>query len=728
MPVELHSRVSPGDWATPFVGRQAELDQLRALLADPAARLVTVLGPGGIGKTRLALELLATRAREDHERVFLPLAALDGPDEFLPALAEALGLRLALDSDLRRALGEHLADRRMLLVLDNFEHLLEAAPEVGDLLAKATGIQVLVTSREKLGLRGEVLVHLHGLPQPGADLPPEVGEFDAVRLFLQQAGRVRPGFALTAEDSPAIARICRLVDGAPLALLLAASWIESFSPQEIAERIERDVDFLAQELRDLPPRHRSLRAVFDSSFARLAERERAIFARLSVFRGGFNEEAALAVTGADLPLLLALVRKSLLWRRPDNGRYELHELLRQYAAGKLSPAETDALRHTHAEYFTGFLAAREMQIKSPDQIAALDAIQADWENVCTAGAWVVGRRDFEAVRRCIRSLYAFCDMRSRYYDGARIFHLANAGLAPRPGEAPHPVWALSLLSWYDLIPYIDRPAVYDRMVMQAQDCLVQARRDDDSEGKAASLVLMGAVAAERGSHEEAIACFEEAMRSCPQLDDYYWVNMRIGISRQLLEQYPASLVAFRASLARGRELGERVKMGWSLLNMGNTLIAMGEEREAEDCLTQALELFETIDTLAGIIWAKYSLARIALAAGRREEARTLAGRAREIAGQVHSLLWADQIDDLVEKIGLGPAAFDGSRRSAPVEPLSEREREILQLLRSDLDGPEIADRLSVSLNTLRFHTKNIYRKLQVDNRRAAVRRGEELGL
>ncbi len=723
MPAES---IFSGEWSTPFVGRQAEMSQLRGLLADPGVRLVTLVGPGGIGKTRLALELAASPAGFEHGVACLPLAALTLPGEFLPALAESLGLQLPLGSDLRRVLFDHLASLQMLLVLDNLEHLLELALTVRELLDAAPGIKVLVTSREKLGLQGEVLIHLQGLSLPVHETLADLENSDAVRLFVQKARQASPAFVMNENDLPAVARLCRLVDGLPLGLLLAAAWMESFSPAEIAERIGHDIDFLSQQIRDLPERQRSMRAVFDSSFARLAEQERAVFVKLSVFRAGFTEGAASVMAGAELPVLLALVRKSLLWRDPASGRYELHELLRQYAGEKLAAGELEALRAAHAAYFTGMLSAREAQITSSAQVAALDEIQADFENIRQAWSWIVGQRDFESARRCVRSLYAFCDMRSRYYEGEALFGLARRGLAPVFDEAPRPAWALSLLSWYDLLPFAERPEIFEETASQAQNCLSGARAANDAEGVACSLVLLGAVVGDRGEYQTAIGHYQQAMQLYPPLDDFYWVNMRIGLTYQLMKQYPDALRSFRASLARGKVLGERVKIGWSLLNLGDTLAMTGENVEAGNHLREALRLFEEIGTSVGIMWAKYSLARLALVEGKRQVAKQLADQAFALAEQTRFPTWTDKISAFLREIA--PAPDQKITRPSLPEPLSERELEILQLLKSDLDGPEIARALTVSLNTVRFHTKNIYRKLQVESRREAVHRAEELGL
>lgn len=717
----------PNDSA-PFIGRRDDLDKLRALLTGPETRLVTILGPGGIGKTRLAQELATSlQGKLSQGVVFISLAGLNSGDELVPALAAVLDVQIPSDGDLGQAVLNRINTGPLLLVLDNFEQLIEKALFVREILVSARQARILVTSREKLNLQGETLYHLDGL-----QLPREIEsleESDAVRLFAQRARQARPGYTVNIQDAPRIFRICRMVQGMPLGILLAAAWMEHFSPQEIAVQMERSLDFLAREFRDLPERHRSLRAVFDSSFSRLNETQRASWRKLAVFRGGFTSDAAESVSAADLRVLLSLVEKSLLQRNPQTGRFELHELLRQYAGEKLREAgENEQSYALHAAHYLGFVAQSGPQLKSSEQTAVLDAFQNDWENINQAWQWAVEHYDLPTIELSIPALYAFCDMRSRYHAGKTLFGLARQTFSPSLADVPFPTWGLLLLSWYDMLNYTERPAFNNDVTFQAQACLAHAREYGSQMGVASSLVLLGAIAADQAEYKTAIRYCQEGMRLWPMLDDFYWVSLRIGICQQLDQQYPESLESFRVGLMRAQALGERVKTGWALFNIGNTYAALGENTQAESHLHQALEMFEAIGTTAGCMIARYSLAGVALAKGKPAAARKLACEALEIAGQIRSHLWEGQLNDLLKRIGMEPPTLDEPSRIVLPELLSTRELEILRLLKSDLDGPDIARELSISLNTLRFHAKNIYRKLQVSSRREAVRQAEALGL
>lgn len=715
---------------THFVGRKADLERMVELILNPSVRLITIMGTGGVGKTRLAIELAhLVHDQFQHGTVFIALAQLSTVDELLPALAENLGVQLPPGGDLQEAVLEHLASKQILLVLDNFEHLVEEAVLLCDILVAAPRIKVLVTSREKLNLEAETLYHLGGLELPPPDNLQKIEEYDAVCLFLQRACQAQPGFSLNDENMNAVVRICRLIDGNPLGILLAAAWLEHFSPAEIAREITRNLDFLSRGAREAEPRHSGIRAVFDSSFNRLDERLKFVFQKLAPFRGGFDLSAAEAVAGADLWTLIALVDKSLLTRDIHTGRYELHELLRQYANERLAAAgDRESTLAAYVDYYISFVRQREMQLISHLQTMALNEIQTDFDNIRQAFASVIEKRDFESVRAVLPGLYAFCDMRSRFYEGESLFRLASEGLAPYSGEAPHSAWALALLSWYDMRTYIEQFESFDQITFQAQRCLEQAMSTRDSQAIAASLILLGAIAEDQRDFKTALQNYKEGMRSYPPSDDFYWVIMRIGLCHQALQEYPEAIRTFQISLQRGKETGERVKTGWSLLNIGDTLLLQGNPFEAERRLEQACTLFEEVGTRVGVLWSNYSLSRAALALHNPARGREFAENAAQIARQIHSASWIRKTDDLLRQINprLSPAFRE--TREQEDESFSPRELEVLQLLKSELNGPDIARRLIVSLNTVRYHTKNIYRKLGANSRLEAIQRATELGL
>lgn len=318
----------------PFIGRRMELGEIAYRLQDPDCRLLTLLGPGGIGKTRLGLHAARELANNYPGGVhFLACAPLDSPQDFLPALAAVLPQRRdGPEGSLMQRICASFSDDPALLVLDNMEHLTACGEDLQTILEASPGLNILVTSRERLNVPAEWCLEISGMSYPLSE-DPGFEEYSAVQLFLHTARRVKTGFQLTPADRAAIAQICRLVEGMPLGVELAASWIRLLPAPDILREIESSLDFLSTSQRGIPERHRSLRAVYDSSVEMLSTAERIAFVRLASLPGGFRRDVALAA-GIGLPLLSALADKSLLRSLPD-GRYEIHEVLRKYATERL---------------------------------------------------------------------------------------------------------------------------------------------------------------------------------------------------------------------------------------------------------------------------------------------------------------------------------------------------------------------------------------------------------
>jgi predicted ATPase/DNA-binding SARP family transcriptional activator len=372
---------------TPFIGREEEMAAIQQRLSEPQCRLLTLVGPGGIGKTRLAIEVAAARQQAYRDGVsFVNLQPVPSAEALPVAIADALHIVLASAEAPQQQVQQYLADKALLLVLDNFEHLLDGATALAELLV-APDVQLLVTSREVLNLREEWLFWVEGIACPpssprhnGDDL----GNYGAVRLFQEYAQRLQPAFALES-NAAAVVRICQLSGGMPLALELAASWVKSLPCAEIAEELASGLAILSTPLRNIPERHRTMRVVFEQSWRRLGEQEQAVFQRLSIFRGGFRREAAQQVAGATLPVLSVLVDCCLLKQAAD-GRYQIHELLRQYGEERLaeSPILETATHESYSAYFVAFLAERRFEFDGRGQLQAIQEIAEELENIRSA--------------------------------------------------------------------------------------------------------------------------------------------------------------------------------------------------------------------------------------------------------------------------------------------------------------------------------------------------------
>jgi predicted ATPase len=412
---------------TTFVGREAELNELAAFLGKPALRMVAILGPGGMGKTRLALEVAVRQLAHFTDGVFfVPLASLSDPALIVAAIAEAIGFQFSSGDTPKNQLFTFLNDKHMLLVLDNFEHLIQGADVIVDLLQAVRHLKVIVTSRERLNIQWETVFRIEGMDFPDWETTQDAAEYSAVKLFLQSARRNDPNFELTADNLKVLARICRQVRGMPLGIILAAAWVDSLSLSEIATEIERNSDFLESDLRDLPERQRSMRGVFEYSWNLLTDGERAALKGLAVFRDGFTREAAQSVADASLKTLNSLVNKSLVQRNPTSGRYDTHELLRQFALDKTVPnAPTQAqLIARHCDYYIGLVKRFGPDLIHHQQMERVAILKPEFDNVDEAWRHFVTRSEPTGIKDIAFYLFRLCDLSGQNLRGMFLFEFA----------------------------------------------------------------------------------------------------------------------------------------------------------------------------------------------------------------------------------------------------------------------------------------------------------------
>ncbi len=626
---------------TPFVGREKELVGIARCLEDANCRLLTLVGPGGIGKTRLAIQAArniidtpSKRAIFAHGVILVSLAPVSSLGGLISAIAEAADCVFYADVPPRQQLLDYLREKRMLLVLDSYEHLLAYNDLLAEMLATAPAVKILVTSREALHLQQAWFHPVEGMSFPQEDDDMALEAFDAVRLFLQCARRARPGFSLAAEGQ-AVARICRLVEGMPLAIELAAAWLNMLSCAQIAVEIERNLGFLAAQRVDVPERHRSVRAVFAHSWQLLSEAERDTLKKLSVFRGDFRHEAAEHVAGASLMLLRTLVEKSLL-RPAGGGRYQLHELLTQFAAEKLRVDATEkaATHERHSCYYLAFLQAREGTLQGREQQRALDEIDREIENVRAGWNWAIEQGQADAVARSLESLYNFYQIQSRYQEGEETFGHAAAHLEPpvQPDQRSFETLRVKIMArWGAFCGFLGLAApARDRL----ETSLAAAQKLGLAREIAFCLDFLGQMAGWQGHYTQAKRLLEESLAISRAMDDRQGMAYSLYNLAEVVQFLGSTSKARRLaeeSLAISRELGRRDWVAYALDRLGYATLILSEYAESERYYRESLVTFEEIGSQLGISLTLGGLALIAWAVGGAKPTQAEAWGQRSLA-------------------------------------------------------------------------------------------------
>jgi predicted ATPase len=657
---------------TPFVGREKELAELAEVLASPDCRLITLIGPGGIGKTRLALQAAADQIGTfAHGVTFVPLASVSSSELLVSAIADARGFSFREGVDPERQLLSYLREKKLMLVLDAMEHVLEGAELLAKILRRAPGVIMVVTSRERLNLREEWVRALEGLacpegvasigdqPEDGAGMaleePARLAEgYSAIELFRQQACRVHHTFSLAAADAPYVVRICQLVEGLPLGVELAAAWTGVRSCEEIAREIERTLDILSTDLRNVPERQRSIRATFEHSWQLLSQEEQDLFGRLSVFRGGFSRAAALQVTGASLSTLLALIDKSLV-RRVAHERYDMHGLLAQYAADKLQerPKRREETAVQHSRYFAAFLGCQREHLRSAKGKEAFREVALEIENARQAWQLAVARDDPSVVEQSLDSLYRFYDHHCRFQEGVDLFSRAIERWADDTerrhvlGKALSRQGALYLQlcryqrartalersqTLFEALNMTDeqifclvnlagvarRQGDYEETAQLSTRSLALSRRTGATWGMTHSLLQLGLARYRTGEVDEADSLLEESLAIAEESD-----NTRLAISplNVLADiaghqgDYARAQALFERCLTLSRQLGDQFKVAVALNNLGTVFHVLGELEEARAAYRESLDICREIGDREGQAIALSNLGEVAYEAG-----------------------------------------------------------------------------------------------------------------
>jgi DNA-binding SARP family transcriptional activator/predicted ATPase len=606
---------------TPFIGREQDLAAVLRRLADPACRLLTLVGPGGIGKSRLALEAAQRLVRQGQAAelfangvALVDLAPVRTASGLIAAIAAALRFAFYDDAPPDRQLLDYLREKRLLLILDNIEHLPAGVELIAQILAAAPAVKILATTCESLHLHEAWFHPIDGLSYPsverGLSAPlTEIAAYDAVRLFVQSVRRAQVGFSLEAERSHVV-RICQLVEGMPLAIELAAAWWSTIPGATIVAEIEQGLDILTARYQNVPERHRSMRAVFEHAWRRLDAEARAVSVQLAIFRGGFTLAAASAVAGASLPILASVVERSLV-HMVGHERYEIHDLLRQFIAEKAAeePDRHAAVEARHAAHYLALLHSRRNALHGADQCAALATLRPDQENIHKAWAWAVRTHALPWVDVTGGTLFELYWLQSRYQEGLECFRLALAKLREDPaaagsllalvearagafyaalgdvgaadtllhsalrqaraGNALHELaFCLRHLSevagWHD-------PAAQPHALLE--EALAISRALDDLEGIADALYRLAEMATYQGKFAEARRLAEASLDACRRLGRKDWIAYaldKMGFVAWCAGDYAVAAKSFEEGYALFVELGDRLGKALTLGGLGWT--------------------------------------------------------------------------------------------------------------------------------------------------------------
>jgi non-specific serine/threonine protein kinase len=748
---------------TSLVGRAGEVATARGLLLDEAVPLLTFTGPGGIGKTRLALAVAHAVASSFADGVaFVDLSALRDPDHVLPTIAQTLGVREGSDRPLAAALAAALRPKQLLLLLDNCEHVLAGTAGIADVLAACPALQVLATSRAPLRLRGEHLLPVPLLALPGQDLHSDLStlaKIDAVALFVQRARAADPDFALTEANAAAVAEVCRRLDGLPLAIELAAARLRHLQFETLSALLTQRLRVLAAGERDAPARQHTLRAAIAWSHDLLSAGERALFRRVAVFVGGFDPEAAGAVAGGD-PLAVLdglgfLVEQNLVRRAEQDQRFGMLETIREFGLERLATSGEEAdIRDAHAQYYLS-LAERAKAVRFLPVERWEFRFEAEYPNVLAAVEWLEVSRSDEALSRLGVAIWAFWHHYGHLTTLRPPLQRAldrTAGPPATRARLLHAVGGVARVGGDQRLAavYLDEAVAFYRAL-------------DDGDRLARALVSRGMVACELGDLDRANATITEALahhRDHGPRNDIAWAVWHLGIVAGLRGDLDRSLPLFEEALTIFRANGDRSGVAHALCRLGWAHLERGEQSRAAAPLAEALELGWTGGYRMLLIWCFSFVARLAARREQPEPAARLFGAEAALRLAIgeptpDAERTAYEADVALARAALSTAAFAAAwaagvamplaeavaearaltpdlaqpaptpTRSTAVPPtvpfgLSRREHEVLGLLCQRLTNAEIAERLFVGYTTVATHVAHVLAKLGASNRREAA--------
>jgi predicted ATPase/DNA-binding CsgD family transcriptional regulator len=618
---------------TPFIGRADELSDLERLLKEKHIRLVTLLAPGGMGKTRLATKLVEKLSTDFNDGVFfIPLNELISEEHLISTIAESVGLRLQPGGNPSSQVFQHLRDKQILLVLDNIENIQTGLNFVADLLLQTPEIKLLTTSRKRLNLMGETIFPVGGLKVPDKNLPiADLAKFSAVTLFIQIAQNTHPSFKIHQNDWKDIVKICQLVMGMPLGIVLAATWVNLFSPAEIAAEITKSMDILSTDLYDIPERHRSIRAVFASTWTQLVDEERESIEKLSVFRGGFDRQAGQKITDTSLHTLRLLAERGML-SRTALGRFEVHELIRQYAEEQLGQSAYYRITlDSHANYYANLLDHLYLDMRSRQQRFALGRVEENIENMKSAWDYFLGQKNHATIAAMVPGFYYFFESQGWYQEGRGIFERAvmqfSSGVQkPLLGRL-----------YARLGAFEHRLGDYQNAAKSLKDSLSMLQNSGDDGELAYTVSFMADLSRSLGDYEASRKLCQKSLSLFDKVNDKWGIAgelHNLGVAAYHLGEMEEAQNFYEKSLVISRDLGDPYGTVTSLIAIGVLLQDMGKYDEAKKLYLKSFTISEGLDDLNGIIASTINLGRVDFLMGNLKSAKKYSQAGFEISNEL----------------------------------------------------------------------------------------------
>jgi predicted ATPase/DNA-binding SARP family transcriptional activator len=622
----------------PFVGRKQELSEIRQLLLEaPERRLITLTGPGGIGKTRLAVEAAASVFRDFRDGLFLvSLTSIKDPGEIFSAVVEQIGLRSYQKSVNQDRLFGYLCEKQMLLILDSYEHLIPDVRFISELLQNAPEVKVIVTSRERLGLSSETIYSLGEMEYPQQESLKNIQEYSAVQLFLQCALLIRPQLEMSEEDMLAVGQICRSVQGMPLAIILSASWLQALTIQEIAEEIECNLDFLEGKVLDLPERQRSVRAAVAYSWKMLSQKEQTAFMRLCIFSGGFSIRSAQRVAGVSLGTLRSLIDKSFIAISQD-GRYHIHELLRQFGADQLDASgEASEFRLKHSENYLALLGEHKETLKGRNQSAALVEIEIDFQNIYQAWTYALESGRSAAIYTALESLYLYCDLRGRHQVGVELFEMARQKLTNQE-NGNRDLAAGSVLTHLGMLSSRYKRDCPEIGNIIKEGLAIAKIYQNQPEIAFGLLALAHFLSDTMQDYGHAIHVFKQCRRLFSIVGDEYYIGRAIhmtGICYGFLDGIYELKKQLDMSLEIAKKIGDKSSEAMLLISLSMANFYLGDLDEAQKFAEEAAQMTKEIGKGASLGQTDTFLGLIYLLRGQLEKAEWYIEMGASIANEV----------------------------------------------------------------------------------------------